>query len=1015
MFRKIIEWSTFNKTKTLILVGIISVLGVIAGLNMKVDVLPDINKPVVSVFADADGFAPEEIEELILAPLENALLGTPQVDRVRGVASFGLAIVNLEFSFGSDLYLNRQLVQERISKVSLPDGVEVSIGPTSSILGEILWIGVTAENMDSIDLRTYTDSIVKPNILKSEGIADVIVMGGDVLEWQVRLNADAMTKLGISQRMVNDILRSNLSNTSGGLLTQQNKEYPVRVFISPKSFDELQSLVIQTKSGQVRLGEIASFVRGTSQVRGTASVDGKQGIVMRIFKQPNAETLSVTKSVDQVIEELQSTAPEGVTLKTDLFRQEWFISAGLNNVTNTLSAALVLVAVIVFLFLTKWRPTLITLLVFPASLALTGLIFYLLGLSVNVMTLGGIAIAIGELVDDAVVSVENMTKRLEGKSMTLKERLQSIIDAILEVRGPIVYSTILVVMVFIPTFFLPGVEGRLLSSLGLAYIISLFASLIVSLTLTPALAGFLLKSDGEIKKVPVIKRWIEEKTEMILNKLFAFWKQIGVIFLVIIILTGVLYVRAGKEGIPSFNEDSLTISVVLPNGTSLDTTNLYAQKLGDDIFELPFVSRVSHITGRAEADPHDSGSNISEMQVVFIPDSAKRINDYTPQIQEVLNRYTGAQYFVGKPITHRVEELLSGVRAPIVIKLYGEDIDELRSYGMEIISLLNQIDGVTNPQLSRDIKVPEIHIYPDRQMLSSMGLSAGEIGQKIESGFIGNEVGEIISGLNRSSVVTLLDNESRNSFSGLRDTSFYDINSSVGNVSAIEISEGRSRISHEGGKRVVIVSSNYEGKDIVGAIDTVKSTLEKQPSPDDIVVSYEGTYQSQKENSLRLGFMFSIIMVLIGLMLFKEFKSWKLVGLIMLNIPVALFGGLIFVYIYGGSINLAHLVGFISLAGLVSRNGILLISRVQALAKESAANFNKAIIVKAVKERAVPILITTLTSGLALLPLMLNGDAPGKEFLHPIAIVGIGGLITSTLTSLFFMPVLLEYFGKKEK
>ena len=1015
MFKKILEWSTFNKGKTLLLLGLISIISLVAGLNMDIDVLPDINKPTVAVFADADGFAPEEMEKLILTPLENAILGTPGVERVRGVASFGLAIVNSEFSFGSDINLNRQLIQERIDQVSLPDGVHVSIGPTSSILGEIMWIGITSDDPNTSDIRNYADSILRPSILKTDGISDVIVMGGDVLEWQVRLNADAMTRLGISQQMVNDVLYSNLINTSGGLLTQQDKEYPIRVFVSPESFDELQILSIQTNSGYVRLGEIASFVKGASQVRGTASIDGNQGIVLRIFKQPDAETLVVTKSIDTLVAELQKTAPEGTILKTDLFRQEWFITAGLDNVITTLIGALVLVAIIVFLFLARWRPTLITLLVFPVSLAITILIFYLLKLSINVMTLGGIAIAIGELVDDAVVSVENITQRLKGKNLTGKDRLLSIIDSVIEMRGPITYSTILVVLVFIPTFFLPGVEGKLLSSLGIAYIVSLFASLVVSLTLTPALSAFLLK-DGDVEsKTPRIRIWIEEKIEIILKKLFAFWKQIAIVFLLVIVATGVLYVVAGKEGIPAFNEDSLTISVVLPNGTGLETTNLYSQNLGDEIKSLPFVSRVSHITGRAEADPHDSGSNISEVQVVFNPDSAKQINKYIPQIQEILNKYQGAQYFVGKPITHRVEELLSGVRAPIVVKLYGEDIDSLRSYGDTIVSLLENIDGVTNPQLSRDVKVPEIHIYPDSQALAKQGSSAGALGQEIESGFIGNRVGEVVDGLGRIPVVTLLDNESRNSFAGLRDTTFSQMNTSIGNVSAIEISEGRSRISHEGGKRVVIVSANYEGKDVVGAVKTLKTSLESQIQPEDILISYEGTYQSQKENSLRLALMFMVVIILIASMLYYEFKSWISVGLIMLNIPVAIFGGLVFVYLYGGTINLAHLVGFISLAGLVSRNGILLISRVQSLAIEQSKVFDKNIIVQAVKERATPILITTLTSALALLPLMINGDAPGKEFLHPIAVVGIGGLITSTLTSLFFMPVLLEKFGKKSK
>ena len=1013
MFKKIVEYSTIHKFRTLILAIIISTLGVVAGLGMKVDVLPDINKPTVAVFAEADGFAPEEVEKLVLTPLENALLGTPGVSRVRGTASFGLGIVNSEFSFGSDVYRNRQLIQEKISQVVLPERVKISLGPVSSVLGEIMWIGVTGENISDIDLRTYADFTLRPNILKTEGISDVIIMGGDVLEWQVRLNAEMMARLGVTQETVNEILRVNLINTSGGLLTQNNKEYPVRVFVAPDNLAELESISLKTEQGIIRLGEIASFVKGASQVRGTASVDGKHGVVLRVSKQPNSETLSVTKSIDTLIKDLSKTAPAGIVIKSDLFRQEWFITGGLKNVEDALRDAFILVAIIVFMFLGKWRPTLITLLAIPVSMAITALIFYSMGLSVNVMTLGGIAVAIGELVDDAIVSVENIIKRLRGKKLVGKDRLYVIVNAVQEVRGSIIYATILVVLVFIPVFFLPGVEGKLLSSLGLAYIVSLIASLIVSLTLTPALAALLLKNEDEEERTPRLIVWVEKKTEFILGKLFVFWKFITISIFFILLLTVTLYVKAGKEGIPPFNEDSLTISVVLPNGTGLQTSSLYAQNVGDAIKSLPFISRVSHITGRAGADAHDSGSNTSEIQVVLKEGSAEKINEYIPQIQGVLNRFDGAEYSVGKPITHRVEELLSGVRAPIVIKLYGNDIDELRKYGNSIVGTLNTVKGVTNPQLSRDIKIPEIHIYPDRDALATQGISAGTLGGEVESGFLGNSVGEVADGIQRIPVVTKLDNESRNSFGGLRDTIFGEIGSSIGNVSSIEVSEGRNKVSHEGGKRVVVVSANYEGRDVVGAVEMVKNKLEKSKQPKNITVSYEGTYKSQKENSSKLALMFSVIILLVAWILYRAFNSWILTALIMINIPIAFFGGLIFVYMFGGTISLAHLVGFISLAGIVSRNGIMLITRAQELAKENQDGFSKDVIVRATKERVVPVLMTSIVTALALVPLILNGNAPGKEFLHPLAIVMTGGLITSTLTSLFFMPVLLERFGRK--
>lgn len=1014
MFKKIVTWSTVNRAKTLFLAALFTAFGVFAGMNMEVDVLPNINKPTVVVFAEADGLAPEEVEKAVLIPLENAILGTAGVERVRGTASFALGIVNIEFPFGSDIYKNRQLVQERINSVAVAKNVKISLGPVSSVMGEIMWTGVKNEGgLSQSELRTYVDYTLRPNILKVKGITDVIVMGGDALEWQVRLNADALNRYGITQEQVNEILSRNLQNTSGGILQQQNKEYPVRIFVAPKEIDELADISIKTQNGVVRIGEIASFVKGASVVRGGASIDGQQGIIVRIFKQPNAETLEVTKEIDALYADLQKTAPKGVTLSTDLFRQEWFISAGLSNVEKALVEALLIVAVIVFLFLVRWRPTLITLLAIPTSIAVTAIIFYLLGLSVNVMTLGGIAVAIGELVDDAIVSVENIIKRLRGKKATGVERLKIIVNAVQEVRGSIIYATILVVLVFVPVFFLPGVEGKLLTSLGLAYIISLIASLIVSLTLTPALASFMLNDADTEEEPSKVITWIEHTTEKVLSRVIHAWKIISGIFVLMIFATVFLYTNAGKEGIPPFNEDSLTIGIVLPNGTGLETTNLFVQNIGSQIKALPFVSNVSNTTGRAGADPHASGANSGEMQVVFKAGSTEKLEEYIPEVQAILNNFSGASFSLGKPITHRVEELLSGVRAPIVIKLYGDDVDKLRSYGNVVISALSSQLGVSNAQLSRDVKVPEIHIYPSQAILSKQGNDAGLVGEEIESGFIGNKVGEIVSGLQRIPVVTKFDNESRNSVGGLRDTTLAETGMNLGNLSSIEFSEGRTSISHEGGKRVVVVSANYEGGDIVGAVDKAKAILSESTQPENITTSYEGTYQSQKENSSKLLSLFIIVLVLIAAILYYAFSSWILTALVLLNIPVAFFGGLVFVYLEGGTISLAHLVGFISLAGIASRNGIMLISRVKELDSEGSDLTKTEVIIHATKERVVPVLMTSIVTGLALIPFILGASAPGKEFLSPLAVVITGGLITSTITSLLFIPIILNKLKDK--
>jgi HME family heavy-metal exporter len=980
---------------------------------MEVDVLPNINKPTVTIFAEGEGLAAEEIERLVLTPVENALLGTPGVERVRGTASFGLALINAEFGFNSDTYRNRQLVQERLNSISLPERTHVTLGPVSSVLGEVMWLGVTGADVSSADLRTYADWSLRPSLLKTSGVSDVIIIGGDVLEWQVRLNAEAMRRTDITQEMVNELLRVNLKNASGGILTQDNIEYPVRILVTPETLEELRALTLTTNTGPVRLGEIASFVKGSSPVRGTGGIDGETGVVVRVFKQPNAETLTVTASIENLVTALQKSAPKGIEIKTDLFRQEWFITAGLSNVEEALRDAFIIVAIIVFLFLVKIRPTVITLLSIPASIAISAIVFYLLGLSVNVMTLGGIAVAIGELVDNAIVSVENIVKRLRsGQTTVTVPKWRIIVDAVEEIRGSVIYATALVLLVFVPVFFLGGVEGKLLSSLALAYIIALVASLVVSLTLTPALASLMLHKEVE-EKPTRIALWLELWIDRTLVRLFGYSAHIGIALLVMIVLSGVLYVYAGKTGIPSFNEGSLTMDIQLPEGTDLETTALYFQRVSDSLKELPFIARTSQSVGRAAGDSHGGGANTGEMQIVLTEGSEDDVDEFLKQIQEKLNVFTGAQFSLGKPITHKVEQLLSGVRAPIVIKLYGDDIEAMRTYGEQIVGILKEIEGVANPQLSRDLKIPEIHVYPDKQVLSSAGTSAGAQGEETESLYLGNTVGEVIEGLQRIPVVTKIDNESRGSLGGLRDSVTAD--GSLGNTSLIYVSEGRNKVSHEGGKRVVLVSSNYDGTDIVGAVDTVKRRLDSLAHPQNVVVSYEGTYQSQKENSLRLALLFIGVIALIAFILYKAFPSWILVGLIMANIPTALFGGLIAVWMSGGSISLAHLVGFISLAGIVSRNGIILLSRALELSSGQNRYLSHEIIKEATRERIVPIMMTSIVTAIALVPFLLNATAPGKEFLNPLAIVITGGLITSTITSLLFLPVLLARYSSRIK
>lgn len=1025
MFNKIIAWSLRNRIAVLVISVAIALGGIWSLFTMRVDILPDINKPTVAVFAEAEGLAPEEIEKLILNPIETAVAGAPGVDRVRGTASFGLAIINAEFSWGSDIYRNRQIIQERISRVLLPEKVRPVLGPVGSIMGEVVWVGITSDNphIDGMQLRTLADWTIRPALLRVPGVAEVIVMGGELREWQVNVSAEKLRRYGLHLEDVEMALKNALNNKSGGVLVQGGKEYPLRILIAPKDINDLKGLAIGRtggmESGQpLRLADVATVEEGPSPVRGGATIDGQPGAVLRVVRQPDAETLKVTDDVDKVLLSLRSGLPEGVSLKNDLFRQEWFIRAGLSNVIGALRDGTILVIIILILFLMNVRTTVITLTAIPLSILTAAIVFRAFGFSVNVMTLGGLAVAIGELVDDAIVDVENVFRRLRewkvgGQQGSIKD---VVFKASSEVRNSIVYATILVAVVFLPIFFIPGVEGKLLSSLGAAYLISLVASLVISLSVTPVLCSFLLvkgrgkNHEEETKIVKFIKRKITPIIFWSVNNV----KKLSVGILIALLVAVFLYVTAGKEGIPPFNEGSANVLVLMPVGTDVNTSNLYASKVENALGKIKGVRRVSHITGRAGVDAHESGANRSEMQVNFEPGMEGERERLLKDIQNVLGNFGEATYTLGQPITHRVEELLSGVRAPVVIKVYGDNPDDMKAAADMVVAELKKQQGMQNPQIQKDVMIPEFRMYIDTDRLAEYGQSAGEVADELEMGMMGSPIGQVRIGPASVNVVARYDVESKGTAEALRDLPLsFGGPTTLGDAADIRIEPGRNRFSHEGGKRVLVVSSNYQGSNIVGAVDKAKSSLESFKLPTGVTLSFEGNYKSQKENSRRLGILFVLGLVSIFGILYKAFKSMPIVAQIMMNIPTVLIGGIIGIWLTGGVVNLAHLVGFISLAGIVSRNGIMLIGRCIQLARNEAHEFTPEVVVRATLDRVVPVLMTSLVTALALIPLLLAGGEPGKELLHPLAVVIFGGLISSTVISLFLTPALFYRFGKK--
>lgn len=1022
MFNKIIAWSIGHKSIVLAAAALISAAGIWSIATMKVDILPDINKPTVTVFAESPNMAAEDVERLILNPIEAALGGTPGMTRLRGNASYALATIVIEFEWGSDILRDRQLVQERLAQTQLPDGVRPVLGPSTSLLGEIMWVGMSAgdSGLRDMELRTFADWTVRPALLKVPGVASVLVMGGDVREWQINLNAERMRRYDVMLEDVEASIRGALSNKSGGIINEGSQEYPIRIIASPNDVHELQDIAIgrnEFDGRPIRLGDIATTLEGPTPVRGSASIDGVPGVVIRIIRQPDAQTIDVTDVVRDAFASLSRSTAPGVEFHPDLFTQERFIRAGLGNVERALLDGTLLVVIVLIAFLMSARTTAITLTAIPLSVFVTAIVFNFFGLSVNVMTLGGIAVAVGELVDDAIVDVENIFRRLRlwMKSGSRGSHESVVLSASQEVRNSIVYATALVAVVFVPLFFLPGVEGRLIVALGAAYLVSLIASMAVSLTVTPVLSALLLKPHALTKheSETALVRALKSRIEPVIRASLTRSTMIIAATALSLVLTAGMYLVSGKEGIPPFNEGSMVVMTFLPAGTSLDETNAFTSRVGDAILKIEGVRQVSSIAGRASSDPHGGSANSSEMQIALAEGSEGERERIAHEIQWILDSFQGADFSLGQPITHRVEMLLSGVRAPIVVKVFGDDPGAMDSAARLVLARLNEQPGIVNARVQQNTVVPELRIYVDRNRLAEYGYSAGEVADDIEMGLMGSPIGQVRLGGATVNVVARYDAESRGSAEAIADLSLpYPGVESLGNAADVRIEGGRNALDHEGGKRMLVVSANYEGRDIVGAVSDAKRALDGDQMPAGVTLSFEGTYKSQKDSARVLAILFVLALAGVFGILYRAFRSIPVALVVMTNIPAVLLGGMIGIWLSGGTVNIAHLVGFISLAGIVSRNGIMLVGRCIALVQSEGRSFSADTVVHATLDRVVPVLMTSLVTALALVPLMIGASDPGKEMLHPLAVVVFSGLATSTVLSLIVTPALFFRFGK---
>lgn len=1019
MFDWLIRFSLKNRLFVVAAAALVLVYGTYSLLNLPVDVFPDLNRPTVTIMTEAEGLAPEEVETLVTVPLERVLNGAPGVERVRSTSGIGLSVVYVEFEWSTDIYRNRQLVAERLASASeqLPEGIIPQMGPVASIMGEIMLIGVQGENVSPMDLRTHADWILRPRLLTIPGIAQVIPIGGEVRQVHVIVDPAKLAAASISLDDVARAVEETNRNSTGGYVDRRGLEFLVRALGRARPGDIAKTVVGMKDGRPVQLAQVARVEEGARVKRGDASVNAKSAVILSVQKQPGADTVALTAEIDRAVKELAASMPPGITINPSLFRQSTFIQNSIHNVVEALRDGSILVAIVLFLFLLNLRTTAITLTAIPLSFIVAGLVFKAFGLSVNTMTLGGLAVAIGELVDDAIVDVENVYRRLrENKRLpSPRPALDVIRDASNEIRSSIVYATILVVLVFVPLFAMSGIEGRLFAPLGIAYIVSILASLVVSLTVTPALCSYLLPSMKES----------EHEDGWLVRKLKALDRRVLHISLshpkTVMSVAGALVIAAvavipflGGEFLPPFNEGTLTVNVLARPGTSLEESNRLG-KLAEDLMRaVPEVVSTGRRTGRAELDEHAEGVHYSEIDV-DLKSSDRRREDILNDVRAQLAKVPGVIIGVGQPISHRLDHLLSGVRAQIAVKIFGEDLAELRRLGKNARDAMAKIEGVTDLQVEQQVLIPQIAIKVQRDRAAQLGLNAGQVAELLELALAGRTVTQILEGQRTIDVVVRYPPDARKDLDVLRRT-LVDTPSGakvpLSELAEVTESVGPNQVSRDDTQRRIVVSANVTGRDLEGVVTDVQRAVDGIERPSGYYVTYGGQFESQRSASRRIGILSIASLIMMFLVLYSHFRSTAVALQILLNIPLALVGAVAAVLMTGGVLSVATLVGFITLCGIAARNGIMMISHYIHLMKEEGETFGEAMIIRGSLERLVPVLMTALTAALGLIPLALSAGAPGKEILQPMAIVILGGLWSSTLLDIVVTPAVFLKFGR---
>lgn len=1026
MLNHLIRFSLSHRGVVLVLAIALTVYGAFIAKDLPVDVFPDLNRPTVNVMTEAPGMAPEEVETLVTLPLETTLAGIPGVERVRSSSGIGLSILYVEFKWDTDIYRNRQLVSERLSiaREKLPRTAVPVMGPVASIMGEIQLIGLFSQDdkMKPEQIRTVADWTIRPRLLAIPGVAQVISIGGGVEQIQILLSADKIQRRLLSLETVEKSLSVISRNSTGGFLNIGDREYLIRNIGAVHSLNDILESVVGSHQGRpVLVKDIAEVKNGIQVMRGDGSVDGKPAVIMSIQKQPGASTIDLTKAVEKTLAELKPSLPESIRVNSDLFKQASFIEASINNVIEALRDGVFLVFIILILFLLNFRTTIITLTAIPLSFVATAVILKWFGIGVNTMTLGGLAIAIGELVDDAIVDVENVFRRLSENAKLPKPRpvLSVVYDASSEVRNSIVFATIVVVLVFIPLFYMSGIEGRLFMPLGLAYVTALCASLVVSLTVTPTLCSLLLGKSLHHHEDNRFVRILKKIDRAILEKVLDHpWIPIS-ITIVLLAIAAALLPQMGRDFLPKFNEGTATVSVLAAPGISLEASNKLGVQAELALLSIPEVKSVARRTGRAELDEHAEGVHSSEIDVDFHEDKKNRPRDQVvADMRKKLAEINGVYSSVGQPISHRLDHLLSGVRAQIAIKVFGKDLDAIRSTAASVKAALSGTDGLVDLQVEAQVLVPQLKISMMRDEAQKYGVNAGEVIEILEKSLNGEVVAQSIKDQRITDVQMRFDETSRASPDAIKTTTLKFMPDgtkvTVEMIADVYETEGPNVINRENGQRRIVVSANASGRDLDSLIKEVSSRIETNVKPSSgVQISIGGQFESQQAAMKLISILGLLSLVSVFVVLHAHFKHSFAVIQIMLNIPMALIGSVIAVWITDRTLSVASMVAFVTLCGIASRNGIMMISHYFHLMKHEGETWSKEMVIRGSQERLVPVLMTALTAALGLIPLLLSKGAPGKEILYPVAVVIVGGLVSSTLLDMFVTPAVFWRFGRK--